>query len=85
MSTDPEDNLTTSRLSRLCSIDCDELKTVDPEQFKLFEVKEECTVSEFVSASECPNYRLGLGYGFYEFTKKELIGFHKKIILMGKV
>ena len=31
------------------------------------------------------NYNPGLGYGFYEFTKPELISYDKQVILMDKV
>ena len=31
------------------------------------------------------NYNPGLGYGFYEFTKPELISYEKQVILMDKV
>ena len=62
-------------------------KVVDEKFYQIFGVAKECDVPKFVKG--IPDLKLkynsGLGYGFYEFTKPELISYDKQVILMGKV
>ena len=60
------------------------LEKVPEKYYKLYTVDKTCPVSEFVKdipESSCT----GLGYGFYEFKKPELISYDKQVILMDKV
>lgn len=60
------------------------LEIVPKEYYILYPVNKTCPVSEFVKdISECGF--TGLGYGFYEFKKPELISYDKQVILMDKV
>ena len=61
------------------------LKIVGPEYYTLYPVSKECEIPKFVETIKGLSYKPGLGYGFYQFTKPELISYDKQVILMGKV
>ena len=66
------------------------LKLVDDKYKTLTQVpgdrKYPMTILEFAKTIKGVfNYNPGLGYGFYEFTKPELISYDKQVILMDKV
>ena len=63
----------------------DTLKIVGPEYYTLYPIEEECEILKFVENIKDLSYKSGLGYGFYQFTKPELISYDKQVILMGKV
>ena len=48
-------------------------------------VSKECTILDFGKTIEGVTYKPGLGYGFYDFTKPELISHDKQVILMDQV
>ena len=63
------------------------LKIVGQKYYTLYPVEKECKIPKFVETidSEGLSYKSGSGYGFYQFTKPELISYDKQVILMGKV
>lgn len=63
----------------------DTLNIVDQKYYTLYPVVKECEIPEFVETIEGLSYKSGSGYGFYQFTKPELISYDKQVILMGKV
>ena len=63
----------------------DTLKIVGQKYYTLYPVEKECEIPRFVETIEGLSYKSGSGYGFYQFTKPELISYDKQVILMGKV
>ena len=46
---------------------------------------QEYLILDFTKTIEGITYNPGFGYGFYEFTKPEIISYDKQVILMDKV
>ena len=61
------------------------LKPVDKRYYTLKRVSHECTTLDIGKSIMGEAYKTGLGYGFYEFTKPELILHDKRVILMDQV
>jgi hypothetical protein len=70
--------------SPMSAAESDTLKIVGQEYYKLYPVEKECKIAKFVGTIKVA-YKSGLGYGFYQFTKPELISYDKQVILMGTV
>lgn len=63
----------------------DSLEKVGQDYYTLYRVTKECRLSEFATGIPDLMVKSRLGYGFYEFTKPELISYDKQVILMDKV
>ena len=61
------------------------IKLVDKKYYTLNRVLQECSTLDFGKNIKGITYKPGLGYGFYEFTKPELISHDKQVILMDQV
>ena len=62
------------------------LKPVPNRNYSLFTVSKACKVIEFRNAhQELNTYNPALGYGFFEFTKREYISYNQEVIVMDKV
>lgn len=61
------------------------LVIVPDKYYSLHSVTKACEVIDFVRGIPGLTYSTRLGYGFYEFTKPELISYDKQVILMDKV
>ena len=60
------------------------MQLVNQKHYKLERVTNECSILDFCRVT-FEDYTPGLGYGFYEFTKPELIQYEKQVILMDQV
>ena len=63
------------------------LKIVDKQYYKLYVVREECTLINFVVQEKITSRgNLDLGYCFYEFsTEQQIIPYNQEVILMDQV
>ena len=50
----------------------------------VYEVHEQCNMNEF-GRRHIPGYTSELGFGYFEFTKKETLKVHKNVMVMDKV
>ena len=63
----------------------EKLKQVE-RKYKAFHVSDECRLVDFVKCKEDLNaFEPKLGYGFYQFTKKEMISYYDQVLLRDKV
>lgn len=65
--------------------DKDNLKLIAERYYKLKNVPKEYLILDFAKTIEGITYNPGFGYGFYEFTKPEIIHYDKQVILMDEV
>ena len=65
--------------------DNQKLQLVTERYYKLKYVPQECSILDFAKTIEGVTYNAGFGYGFYEFTKPEIIQYDKQVILMNEV
>ena len=63
----------------------EKLKQVE-RKYEAFEVSAECRLVDFVKCIEVLNaFEPKLGYGFYQFTEKEMISYNDQVLLRDKV
>ena len=65
------------------NFDTDDLETVDPKQFKLYDVDENCELGVFMA--KCGLHYNRIGSVYYEFSRKEEIITEDKDIILMKV
>lgn len=57
-------------------------------KYKTFHVSEDCRLMDFVKQTEDLNAfksKVAMGYGFYQFTKKEMISSSNQVLLQDEV
>lgn len=82
---DEQPSVDTEKQKKLLTDDERNMQLVDKKYYTLKHVPKECLILDFCKTIEGITYKPGLGYGFYEFTKPELIQHEKQVMLMDQV
>ena len=52
--------------------------------YEVYDIQNSCNMAEFAK-KHIPGFKLGRGYGYYQFKHKELIKPEKRVVLVDKV